>query len=220
MPTDTLKELFLNEVRDIYYAEKEILKTLPKMAKAAANERLRTAFESHRRQTEGQVERLERIFKDLGVSARGKTCPAIEGLKEEGAAIIRDKGDSAVRDAGLIVTGQKVEHYEIATYGTLHTWAELMGMTSAAELLRQTLDEEKAADRLLNDIARETNRRAYGEEAEAVDRDLLRSENEGYGVAQDVAAEENEDEEPYDEDWDEETDEDEDEETDEDEDKE
>lgn len=149
----TLDELFLHLLKDIYNAEKQLVKALPKMAKAAASDKLMAGFEEHLDQTEGHVERLETIFKSLGVPARGTKCAAMEGLVEEGSEMIDEDAEPAVKDAGLIAAAQKVEHYEIATYGTLVAFAELLGHADAVELLQQTLDEEKATDEKLTQLA-------------------------------------------------------------------
>lgn len=152
----TLDDLFLDTLKDIYYAEKQIVKTLPKMAKAAQSPELKAGFEKHLEETEGHVERLEQVFELLGKPARGKTCDAILGIIEEGKSIIEDyKGTSAL-DAGLVSAAQAVEHYEIARYGTLKTWAQQLGHTQAVALLDATLKEEIATDKKLSQVA-ETN---------------------------------------------------------------
>jgi len=148
-----LEDLFLNTLKDIYYAEKQILRALPKMAKAAESEELREAFQTHRDETEGQIERLEQVFEALGKRAQGKTCEAIQGIIEEGKEIMEDFADSDALDAGLIAAGQAVEHYEISRYGTLRTWAQELGMQDAASLLEETLEEEKKTDKLLSELA-------------------------------------------------------------------
>src|SRR5262245_53897564 len=153
MKLRTLEDLFIAELRDIYDAEKQLLKALPKMSKAASHEELRSAFDQHLGETEGQVERLERVFELFDHKARGKTCEAMEGLIEEGKDVIGDIADPAVGDAALICAAQKVEHYEIAAYGCLATWARQLGRDEAARLLEQTLQEEKNADQKLNGIA-------------------------------------------------------------------
>jgi ferritin-like metal-binding protein YciE len=162
MPSaSTLQELFLTHLQDIYHGEKQILKALPKMAKSATAPELKQAFEKHRDQTEGQVERLQRIFELMNKSARGKTCEAIEGLVEEGKEVMTEAQSGEVMDAGLIAAAQAVEHYEIARYGTLRSWAEQLGMKEAAKLLGQILSEEKQTDELLNKIAMSSvNRKA------------------------------------------------------------
>jgi len=149
----TLDDLFIHSLRDIYNAEKQLVKALPKMAKAANSEKLRAGFEEHLQQTEGHVERLETIFKSLDTASRGIKCKAMEGLVEEGSEMIEDDADPAVKDAGLIAAAQKVEHYEIATYGTLATFAELLGHNEAVELLQATLAEEKETDEKLTELA-------------------------------------------------------------------
>jgi ferritin-like metal-binding protein YciE len=152
----SLNDLFLSTLQDIYNAEKQILKALPKMAKNAQTGELKQAFEQHRDETEGQVQRLERIFALMDQRARGKTCEAIEGIIEECEETIKEARPGNVLDAGLIAAGQAVEHYEIARYGTLRAWAEQLGMREAAKLLQDTLDEEKHADEVLNNIALQT----------------------------------------------------------------
>lgn len=157
----TLDDLFLDTLKDIYYAEKQIVKTLPKMAKAAQSAELKAGFEKHLDETEGHVERLEQIFELLGKPARGKTCDAILGIIEEGKSIIGDfKGTSAL-DAGLISAAQAVEHYEMARYGTLKAWAQQLGMREAASLLDATLKEEMATDKALSSLGEgSANRKA------------------------------------------------------------
>src|SRR5947209_3706862 len=145
MKLHSLEDLFGEQLRDVYDAEKQLVKALPKMAKAATSEELRHAFEEHLEQTRGHVERLERVFASLGKKPRGKTCEAMEGLIEEGADIIDAEGDDMVRDAGLIAAAQRVEHYEMAGYGCLHTWARQMNQREVADLMEQTLNEEKEA---------------------------------------------------------------------------
>jgi ferritin-like metal-binding protein YciE len=148
----TLDDLFLDTLKDIYYAEKQIVKALPKMAKAATSPQLKAGFEGHLEETEGQIERLEQVFELLGKPARGKTCDAILGILEEGKSVIEDyKGTSAL-DAGLISAAQAVEHYEIARYGTLKSWAEQMGKADIAKLLDATLKEETATDKKLSQL--------------------------------------------------------------------
>ena len=141
--TKDLKSLFHATLKDIYFAERKILTTLPKMAKAANDESLRAAFEEHREQTQGHVERLEKVFSIIGQKAQGKTCEAIVGITKEGAEIMEEYEGSQALDAGLLAAAQAVEHYEISRYGTLKTWAEKLGMQQAVMLLDQTLTEEK-----------------------------------------------------------------------------
>jgi ferritin-like metal-binding protein YciE len=149
-----LKEFFVDELKDIYYAEKQIVKTLPKMKKAATSEELKQAFDSHVVMTEEHVQRLEKVFELLGEKAKGKTCEAIEGILKEGEGIIADTDSkTATRDVGLIFAAQKVEHYEIATYGGLAQLAETLGLEEAAQLLHTTLEEEKQTDLILSGIA-------------------------------------------------------------------
>ena len=159
----TLDELFHDTLKDIYFAEKKILATLPKMAKAAQNRELKAAFEKHRDETEGQVERLDQVFAILDKKPQGKTCAAIVGMTEEGAEIMQEYKGSLALDAGLLAAAQAVEHYEISRYGTLRTWAEELGHTDAASLLQETLDEEEATDQALTKIAKT----AVNQEAEA-----------------------------------------------------
>jgi ferritin-like metal-binding protein YciE len=149
-----LKELFIEELRDIYWAEKHLTKALPKMSKAATSEELANAFDEHLAQTEEHVERVEKVFEMLDMTARAKKCEAMEGLVMEAQQVIEElpKG-SAVIDTGLIIAGQKVEHYEIAAYGSLVQLAKTMGENDVAELLQQTLDEEKQTDQLLTELA-------------------------------------------------------------------
>ena len=150
---ETLEELFHETLRDIYYAEKKILKALPKMAKKSSSQDLAAAYEAHLQETEDQVERLEKVFEMLGKNPRGKTCPAIDGMVEEAEEILKEAKSDTVRDAGSLAAAQAVEHYEISRYGTLIAWAEKLGMPDAADLLGQTLQEEKAADAKLTALA-------------------------------------------------------------------
>lgn len=153
MKLDSLRKLFVEELRDVYNAENQLLKALPKMAKSASSDELKQAFEDHLAETREQVERLEQIFRSLDEKSKGKSCHGMQGLIEEGSEMLKEDGEESVLDAGIIAAAQKIEHYEIATYGTLRTWADLMGEDDAAELLQQTLDEEGDADRRLNEIA-------------------------------------------------------------------
>jgi ferritin-like metal-binding protein YciE len=153
MAEKDLNELFLDTLKDIYYAEKQILKALPKMAKAATSDKLRTAFEKHHEETEDHVERLEEIFELLGKAARGKKCDAIEGIIDEGKEIMEEYADTPALDAGLLAAAQAVEHYEISRYGTLKAWAAKLNMPQALKLLDQTLAEEKKTDETLTKIA-------------------------------------------------------------------
>jgi ferritin-like metal-binding protein YciE len=157
MKLESLHDLFVDELKDLYNAETQLLKALPKMAKAAASEELRTAFEDHLAETEGQVQRLETIFKQLEKNPKGKKCKAMSGLIEEGKEMIEAEGEDPVKDAGLIAAAQRVEHYEMAGYGTVRTYAELLGFDEAAKLLEETLNEEKAADEKLSELAQNIN---------------------------------------------------------------
>ncbi len=148
-----LRKLLEDQVSDSYYAEKQLLKALPKMAKAANNKELSTAFLDHAEETRKQIERLEQVFDALGKPAKGKKCPAIDGILEEGREIMEEFADDPALDAGLVAAGQKAEHYEIANYGSMYAWAEQLGMDEVAELLKETLEEEKGADTKLTDIA-------------------------------------------------------------------
>ena len=153
MPLNTLDALFEDTLRDMYYAEKKLVKTLPKMAKKASSEELADAFNTHKAETEGHVERLEKIFEILGKSARAKRCEAMEGLVKEGQEAIELEGDAFVRDAALIAAAQRVEHYEIAAYGTVRTIANHLGRSDQSNLLQMTLDEEGATDKKLTALA-------------------------------------------------------------------
>lgn len=166
MTLKTLDDLFLKEIRDLYSAEKQITKALPKMAKAASSETLKAAFEEHLEQTENHLKRLEGIFEELGKSSRGPKCAAMEGLIKEGEELMEEEADPAVMDAGLIAAAQRVEHYEIAGYGVARTFARLLGHEEFADSLQETLNEEGETDHRLTDIAEtEINIEA----AEAVD---------------------------------------------------
>ena len=149
----TLEDLFHDTLKDIYYAERKILKTLPKMQRAAQSEDLKKAFEKHREETEGHVERLQQVFEILGKAPRGKTCDAIEGIIAEGEEIIDEFKGTPALDAGLISSAQAVEHYEITRYGTLHRWANELGLKDAAKLLQDTLKEEAKTDESLTKLA-------------------------------------------------------------------
>jgi len=153
MAEKNLEDLFLDTLKDIYYAEKQILKALPKMAKAADSDQLRAAFEKHHDETEGQIERLEQIFETLGKPARGKKCDAIEGILDEGKEIMDEYKGAPALDAGLLAAAQAVEHYEISRYGTLKAWATKLKMADAVKLLDATLSEEKKTDDALTKIA-------------------------------------------------------------------
>jgi ferritin-like metal-binding protein YciE len=156
-----LEDLFSETLKDIYFAEKQILRALPKMAKEAVSPELKQAFETHRDQTEGHVDRLNQIFERMGRAARGKTCEAILGIIDEAKEIMEDFKGAEALDAGLAASAQAVEHYEIARYGTLKTWAKQLGMDEAAKLLDETLQEEIKTDKLLTQLAtQKVNRKA------------------------------------------------------------
>lgn len=150
---DSLKELLTEELKDIYSAEKQLLKALPKMAKNANSDELRGALEEHLEVTRGQVDRLEQVFESLGATAKAKTCKAMQGLVAEANEIMEEDAEGMLADAGIIAAAQKVEHYEMASYGTVRTWARLCGENEAAELLQETLDEEGEADKRLTELA-------------------------------------------------------------------
>jgi ferritin-like metal-binding protein YciE len=149
----TLEDMYIDLLKDLYSAEKQLVKALPKIAKAAQSSDLQKAFQEHLRQTEGHVERIERIFTDLEGSPRGKKCVGMEGLIEEGSELMKEDAEPEVMDAGLIAAAQKVEHYEIASYGTARAWAQRLGYNDAARLLQQTLEEESMANEKLTRIA-------------------------------------------------------------------
>jgi len=157
MKLNTLEDLFFHELQDLYDAENQIAKSLPKMAKSASSPELKRAFENHAEETKTQIERLTQIFELLGKPAKGKKCEAMKGLLAEGQELMSENAEPEVLDAGLIASAQKVEHYEIAGYGTVRTWAQVLGHPEAAELLDQTLDEESAADEKLTGIAKKIN---------------------------------------------------------------
>jgi ferritin-like metal-binding protein YciE len=153
MPMESLQDLFVDQLRDLYNAENQLVKALPKMAKASTSDALQEAFTDHLEQTKGHVERLERIFEQLGQKPGGKTCKAMKGLVEEGAEMMDEDAEPQIMDAGLIAAAQRVEHYEMAGYGCVRTFAKMLGQSEAAKLLQQTLDEEGAADKKLTDLA-------------------------------------------------------------------
>lgn len=156
-----INDLCLHFLQDIYYAERQIVKTIPKMVKAAQNEQLKQALMQHREETEHQIERLQQVFEQMGKRARAKTCEAIQGILEEGEEVISEFEAGPVRDAGLLANAQAIEHYEMARYGSLVAWTKAAGMTEASALLEQTLAEEKKADSLLTQIANgEVNKQA------------------------------------------------------------
>ena len=169
----TLDDLFVHTLRDIYYAENQILKALPKMIKAASHPELQSAFEEHLEQTEGQVERLDQVFKLLGVPAKGKKCEGMAGLLEEGKKVMEEDAEPSVMDAALISAAQKVEHYEIASYGCLCTYAELLGYDQVHDLLGQNLEEEEVTDEELTELA-ESVINIEAEEAEDAEEEASR----------------------------------------------
>jgi ferritin-like metal-binding protein YciE len=160
MKLETMKELLLDELQDLYSAETQITKALPKMAKNSSSPELKQAFESHLQETEGHVQRLEKIFKHMKESAKGKTCEGMKGLLKEGEERIKEGGEPEVLDAGLISAAQRVEHYEIAAYGSARTYAELLNESEVARLLDETLAEEKSADQKLTKISKSVNMKA------------------------------------------------------------
>jgi ferritin-like metal-binding protein YciE len=160
MANEGLKELYIDELKDLYSAENQLLKALPKMAKAASSEALQAGFKEHLEQTRGHVERLEQIFKSLDASPRGKKCMGMEGLVKEGSEVMEEEFDQAVMDAALIGAAQRVEHYEIAAYGTVSEFAKILGKAQHVSLLQETLEEEKETDEKLTDLAKEINSQA------------------------------------------------------------
>ena len=150
---DTLRDLFVEELKDLYHAEKQITKALPQMAKKATSDQLREAFESHLKETENQISRLEKVFKELDLTPKGKRCEGMEGIIQEGKTMMQELDKSETLDAALIAAAQKVEHYEIASYGTVRTYAQQLNLKNAANLLQETLEEEAAANEKLNDLA-------------------------------------------------------------------
>jgi ferritin-like metal-binding protein YciE len=161
----SINELFLHFLQDMYYAERQILKALPKMAKATENDELKQALMHHRDETQGQIERLQQVFEQIGKRARGATCEALNGIVEEGEEVIEEFEPGPVRDSGILANAQAVEHYEMARYGTLVAWAKACGMQESVTLLEETLAEEKKADSLLNQIANKSLNRQAGQKA-------------------------------------------------------
>lgn len=172
MQMDSLRQLYVNELKDLYSAETQIVKALPKMAKAASNSQLRQAFEEHLRQTSEQVSRLEQIFEMLDEKPTGKKCAGMEGLLKEGAETMQEKYDDNVMDAALIGAAQRVEHYEIAAYGTVKAFAELLGESEQVSLIDETLNEEKETDEKLTQLSQDINSQAGNEDTEAPGRKL------------------------------------------------
>ena len=160
MSVESIEDLLLDELKDLYSAEKQITKALPKMVKAASTRELSTAFDSHLQETKGHVERLEQIFRKLGKKGTGKICEGMKGVLEEGSEVVQEIEKGPIRDAGLIAAAQRVEHYEIAGYGSVRSFAELLGKQDIAELLEETLEEEKAADQKLTKISESVNQEA------------------------------------------------------------
>jgi ferritin-like metal-binding protein YciE len=160
MSVGTMDELFVDELKDLYSAEKQITRALPKLVKAATSDDLRQAFQSHLEETNGHVQRLEKAFEILGKSPKGKTCVGMKGVLEEGAEVLEDTDKGEVRDAGLISAAQRVEHYEMAGYGSARDFAKLLGQDEIADLLEETLEEEKAADKKLTSISKQVNAEA------------------------------------------------------------
>jgi ferritin-like metal-binding protein YciE len=153
MKLNTLEQLYVSELRDLYSAENQMLKALPKMARGTSSPELKDAFQKHLQQTKGHVERLEELFEQLDESPKGKTCHGMKGLIEEGSELLKEDGENSVLDAGIIVAAQKVEHYEIASYGSVRTFANLLGRDQEAKLLQSTLDEEAETNEILNGLA-------------------------------------------------------------------
>ena len=165
MSVDNIEKLFVSELKDLYSAEKQITRALPKMAKAASTSELRAAFESHLKETENQIKRLEQAFEILGKAPAGKSCKGMKGVLEEGAEVLEEVEKGEVLDAAMISAAQRVEHYEMAGYGAVRSYAELLGQTEIAKLLQQTLEEEGAADKKLTQIASKVNAQALSKAA-------------------------------------------------------
>jgi ferritin-like metal-binding protein YciE len=166
MPVKSMQDLFVEELRDIYHAEKQITRALPKMAKAATTPELKQAFELHLEQTRGQIERLDKVFEQLDLPKRAKKCEAMEGLLEEARSTMEEIEDATLLDVGMIINAQKVEHYEIAAYGSLVALAKQLGHGEAAKLLGETLEEEKETDQKLNEVALTVANARAGQQAE------------------------------------------------------
>ena len=160
MSVNSIEKLFVEELKDLYSAENQITKALPKLAKAASSEQLKKAFEHHLKETEGQIKRLDQIFDMLSVKAASKTCQGMKGVLEEGSEMLHETEEGNVRDMALIGGAQRVEHYEMAAYGTVRSYAKQLGKTQVAQLLDETLEEEKAADKKLTEISEQVNRQA------------------------------------------------------------
>ena len=172
MPENSLQQLYVEQLKDLYNAETQLVKALPKMAKAAKSQALREGFAQHLEQTRGHVQRLEQIFEAMEESPKGRKCAGMQGLVKEGEEVLDENSDSEALDAGLIAAAQRVEHYEIAGYGSVRTFAELLGEAEAVDLLQQTLNEEKETDEKLTEIAKEANAMAIsGSGSEALEED-------------------------------------------------
>ncbi len=166
---DNLRDLYVDELKDVYNAEHQLVKALPKMAKASNSSQLRMAFEGHLKETQGHVKRLEEVFANLGVKPAGKTCKAMKGLVKEGGEMIEEDADGALKDAGLIGAAQRVEHYEMAAYGTLCAFAKELGDERGVKLLQQTLEEEGAADTKLSGLSKTINKEARQQGSQSAD---------------------------------------------------
>jgi ferritin-like metal-binding protein YciE len=160
MAVDTIDKLFVEELKDLYSVENQITKALPKLIKASSSNELRSAFEHHLKETEGHVQRLEQAFEILGSSPKGKTCNGMKGVLSEGSEMLQEAAEGSVRDAALISAAQRVEHYEMAAYGTVRSYADQLGQPQISEILEKTLEEEKAADKKLTEISQKLNRQA------------------------------------------------------------
>lgn len=178
MANQDLRELYIEELKDLYSAENQLVKALPKLAKAASSEELRQGFEEHLEQTKGHVQRLDQIFQSLDENPKGKKCAGMEGLVKEGAEVMDDDYEDALMDAALIGAAQRVEHYEIAAYGTVVAFAELLGESEQQSLLNETLQEERETDEKLTELSKEINAQAMGDEREDADAEETEDEDE------------------------------------------
>lgn len=183
MADQGLKELYIDELKDLYNAENQLVKALPKMAKAASSDQLRQGFEEHLEQTKGHVQRLEKIFQALGESPKGKKCKGMEGLIEEGAEVMEEDYEGSVKDAALIGAAQRVEHYEIAGYGTVRSMAQTLGADDQVSILEETLEEEKETDQKLTELAEQINTQANDNGDEQQDEASLRDKKKSRRVA-------------------------------------
>lgn len=161
MSANNIEKLFVEELKDLYSAESQITKALPKLVKAANSQELKNALEHHLKETEGQIQRLERVFKNLGMNPSSKTCEGMKGVLQEGSQMVQETEEGEVRDLAIVSGAQRVEHYEMAAYGTVRTYAQQLGKNQVAQLLEQTLEEEKAADKKLTDISEQFYRHAH-----------------------------------------------------------